>query len=109
MSAVDDLLRHHGDVDAEPGLLDFAVNVRSAAPPPWLRKCLAGALDRLGHYPSAAEEDRFIELCAEWGLSTARLGTVDAGSALDVEDVARIGLDELRAAWEGTLPTLFGA
>ena len=56
MSAVDDLLRHHGDVDAEPGLLDFAVNVRAAAPPPWLRKCLAGALDRLGHYPSAAED-----------------------------------------------------
>jgi len=34
---------------------------------------------------------------------------VDAGSALDVEDVARIDLDELRAAWEGTLPALFGA
>ena len=56
MSAVDDLLRHHGDVDAAPGLLDFAVNVRAAAPPPWLRKCLVAALDRLGHYPSAAED-----------------------------------------------------
>lgn len=56
MSAVDDLLCHHGDVDAEPGLLDFAVNVRGTAPPPWLRKCLEGALDRLGHYPSAAED-----------------------------------------------------
>ena len=30
-------LRHHGDVDAEPGLLDFAVNVRGDGPPPWLR------------------------------------------------------------------------
>ncbi|MDT7582970.1 MAG: hypothetical protein QOE32_520, partial [Pseudonocardiales bacterium] len=26
-------LRHHGDVDAEPGLLDFAVNVRGDGPP----------------------------------------------------------------------------
>ena len=56
MSAVEDLLRHHGDVDAEPGLLDFAVNVRGTGPPSWLRKCLAGALGRLGHYPSAAED-----------------------------------------------------
>ena len=57
----------------------------------------------------AAEEDRFIKLCAERGLPATRLGTVEAGSALDVEGVARIGLDELRAAWEGTLPALFGA
>jgi phosphoribosylformylglycinamidine synthase len=57
----------------------------------------------------AAEEDRFIKLCAERGPPATRLGTVEAGSALDVEGVARIGLDELRAAWEGTLPALFGA
>lgn len=50
------LLRHHGDVDAEPGMLDFAVNVRSAAPPGWLRRRLAARLDTLGRYPSAAEE-----------------------------------------------------
>ena len=30
-------LRHHGDADAEPGLLDFAVNVRGGCPPDWLR------------------------------------------------------------------------
>lgn len=52
-----ELLQHHGDVDAEPGLLDFAVNVRLDRPPPWLRARLASALDRLGSYPSA-EEDR---------------------------------------------------
>ncbi|GAA4858908.1 Rv2231c family pyridoxal phosphate-dependent protein CobC [Saccharopolyspora rosea] len=51
-----ELLRHHGDVDAGPGLLDFAVNVRLDRPPAWLRDRLAGALDRLGHYPSAADE-----------------------------------------------------
>ncbi|QGK69361.1 threonine-phosphate decarboxylase [Allosaccharopolyspora coralli] len=52
----EDLLRHHGDVDAAPGLLDFAVNVRIDRPPAWLRQRLADALDRLGHYPSATDE-----------------------------------------------------
>ena len=54
----DDLgdLGHHGDVDAAPGLIDFAVNVRLDRPPPWLRDRLAAALDRLGSYPPAAEE-----------------------------------------------------
>jgi histidinol-phosphate aminotransferase len=49
-------LRHHGDVDAEPGLLDFAVNVRGHRPPAWLRDRLVAALDRLGRYPSAADD-----------------------------------------------------
>ena len=50
--------------------------------------------------------------CRSGLVYTAARGTArrrDAGSALDVEDVARIDLDELRAAWEGTLPALFGA
>ncbi|HEX3790716.1 MAG TPA: Rv2231c family pyridoxal phosphate-dependent protein CobC [Pseudonocardiaceae bacterium] len=47
------LLRHHGDVDATPGLADFAVNVRSDRPPAWLRAELAAAVDDLGRYPSA--------------------------------------------------------
>ena len=49
-------LRHHGDVDAEPGLLDFAVNVRGDGPPSWLRDRLVAALDDLGRYPSAADD-----------------------------------------------------
>src|SRR6478672_2900742 len=49
-----DPLRHHGDVDATPGLLDFAVNVRGAAPPGWLRERLVAAVDDLAHYPAAA-------------------------------------------------------
>ncbi|MEU4807311.1 Rv2231c family pyridoxal phosphate-dependent protein CobC [Actinosynnema sp. NPDC023587] len=52
------LLRHHGDVDAAPGLADFAVNVRMTAPPAWLRQRLAGVLDAVGRYPSAAEDLR---------------------------------------------------
>ena len=51
-----DPLRHHGDVDATPGLLDFAVNVRGAAPPGWLRERLVTALDDLARYPSAAHD-----------------------------------------------------
>ncbi len=51
---MDQLLRHHGDVDAVPGLLDFAVNVRGTGPPAWLRERLIAALDGLGRYPCAA-------------------------------------------------------
>lgn len=59
------MLRHHGDVDAVPGLLDFAVNVRGDGPPDWLRDRLAGALDRLGRYPSAADDDATRVVVAE--------------------------------------------
>ena len=48
----EDLLRHHGDVDAAPGLLDLAVNVRAGTPPRWLRDRLA-AVD-LARYPDQA-------------------------------------------------------
>ncbi|HVM26486.1 MAG TPA: Rv2231c family pyridoxal phosphate-dependent protein CobC [Mycobacteriales bacterium] len=44
-------LRHHGDAEAAPGLLDLAVNVRGTAPPAWLRGRLERVLDRLGSYP----------------------------------------------------------
>ncbi|SES43644.1 Rv2231c family pyridoxal phosphate-dependent protein CobC [Actinokineospora terrae] len=60
----DDLLRHHGDVDAVPGLVDFAVNVRGGRPPEWLRERLVQALDRVGVYPSAAEDRRAREAVA---------------------------------------------
>jgi histidinol-phosphate aminotransferase len=53
---MDQLLRHHGDVDAAPGLLDFAVNVRGDGPPTWLRERLVATLDGLGRYPSAAQD-----------------------------------------------------
>ncbi|MEN0136680.1 MAG: Rv2231c family pyridoxal phosphate-dependent protein CobC [Rhodococcus sp. (in: high G+C Gram-positive bacteria)] len=49
-------LRHHGDVDAGPGLLDFAVNVQGDGPPDWLRHRLADALAHLGTYPTVAAD-----------------------------------------------------
>jgi histidinol-phosphate aminotransferase len=53
---MDQLLGHHGDVDATPGLVDFAVNVRGSGPPEWLRERLVAALGGLGRYPSAAQD-----------------------------------------------------
>lgn len=49
-------LRHHGDVDAQPGLVDFAVNVRGTRPPDWLRESLIAAMDDVGRYPSAGDD-----------------------------------------------------
>ncbi|NKX90063.1 pyridoxal phosphate-dependent aminotransferase [Nocardia coubleae] len=50
------MLRHHGDVEARPGMLDFAVNVQGTAPPAWLRARLTARLTDLGRYPDAGEE-----------------------------------------------------
>ncbi|WP_426241754.1 cobyrinate a,c-diamide synthase [Nocardioides sp. LHG3406-4] len=53
-AAVPDPLRHHGDVEAAAGLLDFAVNVFPGPPPPWLSAALQDSLERIGTYPDAA-------------------------------------------------------
>ncbi|WP_017541464.1 Rv2231c family pyridoxal phosphate-dependent protein CobC [Nocardiopsis halophila] len=44
-------LRHHGDAETGPGLADFAVNVRSGAPPAWLAERIAASLTGLAAYP----------------------------------------------------------
>lgn len=44
-------LRHHGDVEAGEGLLDFAVNVQGSSPPPWLADVLRAGVEDLGRYP----------------------------------------------------------
>jgi histidinol-phosphate aminotransferase len=46
-------LRHHGDADLAPGLVDLAVNVRAGTPPRWLRTVLHEALDVSAGYPDA--------------------------------------------------------
>jgi histidinol-phosphate aminotransferase len=48
--------RYHGDQAVAPGMLDFAVNVRDAAPPPWLVSRLASRLPELGRYPGADDQ-----------------------------------------------------
>lgn len=48
-------LKHHGDVEAVPGLVDLAVNVRAGPMPDWLARALAESLGSLARYPSDAE------------------------------------------------------
>jgi histidinol-phosphate aminotransferase len=49
--AESELLRHHGDSDVRPGLVDLAVNVRTDTPPPWLLEVLRNSLTGLAKYP----------------------------------------------------------
>ncbi|WP_078316389.1 Rv2231c family pyridoxal phosphate-dependent protein CobC [Mycobacterium sp. D16Q16] len=58
-------VRYHGDQALIPGVLDFAVNVRAAAPPHWLRDRLAVRLDELGSYPRRADQERAVSAIAE--------------------------------------------
>lgn len=46
-------LRHHGDLDAEPGLVDLAVNVHSRRPPDWLVDELTRRTADWARYPDA--------------------------------------------------------
>ncbi|MBN9107903.1 MAG: threonine-phosphate decarboxylase [Pseudonocardia sp.] len=76
-----DPLRHHGDVETAPGLLDLAVNVQGDAPPRWLRDRLAAALDDLAAYPTAAHDAAAREsVAARHGRSVEEI-LVLAGSA----------------------------
>lgn len=56
-------LDRHGDVDAEPGLVDFAVNVRGTTPD-FVRDMLAARLDELARYPTAEDHRRAVEAIA---------------------------------------------
>ncbi|MDX6211416.1 MAG: histidinol-phosphate aminotransferase [Frankiales bacterium] len=47
-------LRHHGDREARPGLVDLAVNVRKAPMPAWLADALATGFADLRRYPDPA-------------------------------------------------------
>lgn len=44
-------LRHHGDRETGPGLVDLAVNVRIPRPPDWLIERVAATLPELAAYP----------------------------------------------------------
>jgi len=55
-----DPLRHHGDVEAVPGLLDLAVNVYAGPRPPWLDAALRASLDEVDRYPSATAAEAAV-------------------------------------------------
>ncbi|MEV4311771.1 phosphoribosylformylglycinamidine synthase subunit PurL [Actinocrispum sp. NPDC049592] len=54
------------------------------------------------------EELRFTDMCSARGLPWRKLGVVDPDAgALEIQDIGTFTLDELRTAWESTLPALF--
>ncbi|MFZ0877842.1 MAG: phosphoribosylformylglycinamidine synthase subunit PurL, partial [Pseudonocardiaceae bacterium] len=56
---------------------------------------------------SAAGAPRLAQLCTDHGVPVTRLGAVHPAPQLEIADVATLTLDDLRAAWTATLPTLF--
>ncbi|GAA4431249.1 phosphoribosylformylglycinamidine synthase subunit PurL [Actinokineospora soli] len=56
-----------------------------------------------------SEELRFTDMCTARGLPWRKTGVVDPESgALEIQGVGVLPLADLRAAWEATLPALFG-
>ncbi len=56
---------------------------------------------------SPSDEAALVALAESRGVPVARLGVV-GGDALVVDGQLSVGVDELRTAWAGTLPALFG-
>ena len=54
-----------------------------------------------------SEEVRFTDMCTARRFPHERIGVVDDGGALDLQEQFSIPLDELRAAWSATLPAAF--
>ncbi len=57
---------------------------------------------------SSTHARRVAQLCTDHKVPVTRLGEVHTRAVLEIVDVAALSLGELRAAWEGTLPALFG-
>ncbi|MEO6792538.1 MAG: Rv2231c family pyridoxal phosphate-dependent protein CobC, partial [Mycobacterium sp.] len=82
-----DDLHHHGDAEAGPGLLDFAVNVYAGPRPDWLDDALHASLDDAASYPDASAARG--ALAARHGLPPGEvLPTAGASEAFDL--VARL-------------------
>ncbi|GCD88006.1 aminotransferase [Nocardioides sp. LS1] len=80
--ALDDPLRHHGDVEAR-GLLDLAVNVYAGPRPAWLDAALHASLDDVGRYPTATGAER--ALAVRHGVHPDRvLATAGAAEAFSL-------------------------
>jgi histidinol-phosphate aminotransferase len=66
-------LAHHGDVEVEPGMLDFAVNVHADHPPAFLTEALKSAVDGLARYPDAAAAEAAVAAAHGVPASCVRL------------------------------------
>ena len=53
-------LKHHGDAELGPGLLNLAVNVSAEEPPAWLTSAILSACTRLAAYPDARPATRAV-------------------------------------------------
>jgi nicotinate-nucleotide--dimethylbenzimidazole phosphoribosyltransferase len=53
-------LRHHGDAEVGPGLVDLAVNVRAGTPPEWLAALLRDSVAGLAAYPDPSGARRAV-------------------------------------------------
>ncbi|MGH3788987.1 MAG: phosphoribosylformylglycinamidine synthase subunit PurL [Pseudonocardiaceae bacterium] len=56
---------------------------------------------------SGANADRVAQLCSDHGVPVTRLGEVHVVPTLEIVNIATFGLEELRTAWQSTLPALF--
>lgn len=84
---VADPLRHHGDREARPGLVDFAVNVHPEPRPPWLDAALAEGLRDSMRYPDPAPARAAI---AELHQRRPEEVLITAGAAEAFDLVARM-------------------
>lgn len=87
-----DLLSHHGDRDALPGLVDLAVNVRPGMPPKWLRRQIDSA--DLARYPD--QRQALAAIAARHGRSVDEV-LLTAGAAEAFVLIAR-GVEAHEAA-----------
>lgn len=55
-------LDYHGDREVGAGLVDLAVNVLRSEPPEWLRRELAGELNRLAAYPDPSAATKALAI-----------------------------------------------
>jgi phosphoribosylformylglycinamidine synthase subunit PurL len=59
---------------------------------------------------SVGREDdvKFVGLCDARNIPVLRIGVTENSGELNIQDLASFQLSELRSAWSGTLPQLFG-
>lgn len=88
----EELLSHHGDSDALPGLVDLAVNIRPGMPPKWLRREIAAA--DLARYPN--QNEALAAIAARHGRSVDEV-LLTAGAAEAFVLIAR-GIEAHEAA-----------
>jgi histidinol-phosphate aminotransferase len=80
-------LKHHGDTEVAPGLTDFAVNVRTGTPPPWLAERLRAGVAGLAAYPD--QSAALAAVARRHGRATSEV-LLTAGSAEAFVLLARV-------------------